>query len=85
MTDDDLASASPEDSLRIALLVLANAAMDLERHILSHDGPECVLHDLRMMAKMAEAAAAGKLAPEHIARFKTFLDFRAMGESQGRG
>lgn len=80
LTDDDLASASPEDDMRVALLVLANAAMDLERHILSHDGPECVLHDLRMMAKMAHAAATGKLEPEHIARFRAFL-----GESQGRG
>jgi hypothetical protein len=80
LTDDDLNSATPEDSMRITLLVLANAALEL-----SHDGPECVRHDLRTMAKMAEAAAAGRLAPEHIERFKTFLEFHAMGESQGRG
>jgi hypothetical protein len=85
LTDDDLASATAQDSMRVALLVLANAALDTIAHIRSHDGPPCVIGDLEMMAKMATAAAEGRLAAEHIERFRTFLEFRAMGESQGRG
>lgn len=85
LTDDDLTTASPEDSMRIALLIVANAAMDTIAHIRHHDGPPCVIGDLEMMAKMATAAAEGRLSSEHIERFKQFLEFRAMGESQGRG
>jgi hypothetical protein len=83
LTDDDLGSATPEDSMRVVLLVLANAAIELELELGALPGR--VRHDLRAMATIAEAAAAGRLAPEQIARIKTFLNFHAMGESRGRG
>lgn len=83
LTDDDMDTASAEDSMRVALLVVANAALDTILHIRAHDGPQCVIEDLEMMAKMATAAAKGRLAAEHIERFRQFLEFRAMDKARG--
>lgn len=69
-SDADLSSASPEDALRIALLAVANAVMDLADHLLIHDSPPCLLMDVRLIAAMATAASEGRLTGARIDRFR---------------
>jgi hypothetical protein len=84
-TDDDLADASPEDIMRVALLVVANAALDLVYHIADHGGPLCIAIDARRIASMAAEAANGRLTEEHISLFKAILAENEIGEPAGHG
>lgn len=81
LTDDDLASATNEENMRLALLVVANAALDLAHKIAAHDGLPCLAADACIIAGLAESAARGELTAEHIARFKAVL----VGEPEGHG
>lgn len=67
--------------MRLALLVVANAALDMANRISDCNGPPRLAADACIIASLAESAAKGELTAEHIDRFKDIL----MGEPEGHG